>query len=96
MEKKISFRMESTNVEKMEAVTKNTGITQTEFINNACAGIPVICIKNSEGLADCMMDLLTLAEDEKFSEFRKEVCELCQSLKLLTEEILNFRSLQKS
>lgn len=96
MEKKISFRMESTNVEKMKAVTKNTGITQTEFINKACAGIPVICIKNSEGIADYMMDLLTLVEDENYSEFRKEVDELCQCLGMLTEEIQSFASSQKS
>lgn len=96
MEKKISFRMESANVDKMEAITKNTGITQTEFINKACAEIPIICLKNSEGLADCMMELLTLIEKEKFSEFREEVDKLCLCLNLLTEEIQSSRSSQRS
>lgn len=96
MERKISFRMEASNVKKMEAITKNTGITQTEFINKACAEIPIICLENSEGLADKVIDLISLVEDNDLEEFRKEVDVICQSLKSLTEEILNFHSSQKS
>lgn len=96
MEKKISFRMESTNVEKMEAVTKNTGITQTEFINNACAEVPIVCLENSVGIADRITDLKTLVEENNLEAFREEVDKICLCLNLLTEEILNFHSSQKS
>lgn len=96
MEKKISFRMESTNVEKMEAVTKNTGITQTEFINNACAEVPIVCLENSVGIADSIMGLITLVDENNLEAFGEEVDKLCQCLNWLMEEIQSYRSSQKS
>ena len=60
MERKISFLMTDENERKMKEVTADTGITQTDYINAACAGVPILCLKNSEGLADLFANMLSL------------------------------------
>lgn len=91
----VSFKITDDNDKKMKKVTTNTGITQTEFINAACAGIKIVCLENSCGIADRLCKILDIMENgTDVEEIRKEVDELCQSLSLLTAEIQSFRSCQ--
>lgn len=90
-QKRVSFIITEENAAKMLQVTNNTGITQTEFINAACAEVPVLCIHNSMSLAAEFMKLRILLEEGDLSaEARKVGDEICQSLNVLTAEIRSF------
>lgn len=88
--KKTTVDLTPDNLKKMEEAIKTSGktMTQSEFVNNAIAKIPIIILGDGKLLAESFFEIHKLMENETNLEVvREEVNKLCQSLFLLTEEI---------
>lgn len=88
-----TVRLWPENDAKLEKFTKETGMTQTEFLNRAVADSVIIGLSESKEIAAGFMALKTAISKGKLApEDRKEVEKVCQSCVLLMAEIENFLS----
>lgn len=85
--KKTTVNLTEKNVKKVKLAISDSGMTQSDFINQAIAGIPFVMLGNRKNIAQTFFELRVLASTKKNFEFRKEVDELCRCLNLLTAKI---------
>lgn len=85
--KKTTINLTPNNWEKIQTIVCKTKRSQTDIINQAISGLPVIVLGDQKLLAESFFDLRKLIEENKSNEFEKEVIQICQSLNLLIEKI---------
>lgn len=71
----------------MKRAITDSGMTQSDFINQAIAGIPFVMLGNRKSIAQAFFELRIMVAKKNNIEFQKEVEEICQSLNLLMEKI---------
>lgn len=86
--KKTTVNLTEENVKKMKQAISDSGMTQSEFINQSISGIPFVMLGNRKNIAQAFFELRILAAKNNDIEFKKEVDELCQSLNSLMEKIV--------
>lgn len=85
---KISVILSPENHERMLQVLDNTGMTKTEYINQACSNIAIIGIAETANVAEEFAKLRIALENENLTKEAKEAGECaCQSLSSLTEKL---------
>lgn len=85
---RITVTLTDRNYKKMKQTTKMAGITQTEFINQACAGVSIFVMEQSKDIAkEFFLIRVALEKNEINENLRERVEKICQSLNLLTEKI---------
>lgn len=93
---KISIILTPENFKKMEEVTKHTGMTRTEYINNACDKCVVIGIAETANVAEEFAKLRAALENAySHEEVRKVGDAVCQSFALLMEKMTKFHDCHK-
>lgn len=85
--KKTTVNLTEENAKKMKRAISDSGITQSDFINQCIAKIPFVMLGDRKSIAQSFFELRILATRNIDNEFRKGVEELCQSLNLLMEKI---------
>lgn len=85
--KKTTVNLTEKNVKKMKRAITDSGMTQSDFINQAIAGIPFVMLGNRKSIAQAFFELRIMVAKKNNIEFQKEVEEICQSLNLLMEKI---------
>lgn len=85
--KKTTVNLTEDNVTKMKKAIADSGLTQSDFINQAIAGIPFVMLGDRKSIAQSFFELRIAAAQKNSIEFRREVDELCQSLNLLIAKI---------
>ena len=85
--KKTTINLTSNNLQKINNLIKETGRTQTDLINQAISGIPIIVLGNQKDIATCFFDLRKAVNSKNTSEIHKEVEQTCQSLNSLMAKI---------
>ena len=90
---RITVTLTDQNYIKMKQTTEKTGITQTEFVNQACAGVSIFVMEQSKDIAKEFFLIRVALEKNEISEnIREKVEKLCQLLNLLTEKIEKCRN----
>lgn len=93
---KISVILTPENFKKMEEVTKHTGMTRTEYINNACDKCVVIGIAETANVAEEFTKLrAALEKANSDEEVRKVGDAVCQSFALLMEKMTKLNNYHK-
>lgn len=91
-ERQISVILTEENFNKMKDVTKNMCMSRTDFINAACAEIPVIGLAETRGILEEFVKIRMALETGTLSEVdRKAGEEACRCLNSLTEQISSLR-----
>lgn len=85
--KKTTVNLSEENVIKMKIAINDSGITQSDFINQCISEIPFVMLGNRKSIAQSFFELRIMVAEKNNIEFRKGVEELCQSLNLLMEKI---------
>lgn len=85
--KKTTVNLTEENVKKIKKAITDSGMTQSDFINQAIAGIPFIMLGDRKSIAQSFFELRIMLAEKNDIKFRKEVEELCRSLNLLMEKI---------
>lgn len=85
--KKTTVNLTEENAKKMKQAVSDSGMTQSDFINQSIAGIPFVMLGNRKNIAESFFELRIAAAKNNNNEFRKGVEELCQSLNFLMEKI---------
>ena len=85
--KKTTVNLTSENLKKINRLIQETGRTQTDLVNQAISGVPIIAMGNQHDIATCFFDLKKAVNSQKMSEAHKEVERACRSLNLLMEKI---------
>lgn len=85
--KKTTVNLTKENVNKMKKAIADSGMTQSDFINQAIAEIPFVMLGDRKSIAQSFFELRIAAAQKNNIEFRKEVDELCQSLNSLMARI---------
>ncbi len=90
---RITVTLTDQNYKKMKQTTEKAGITQTEFINEACAGVSIFVMEQSQDIAKEFFLIRVALEKNEISEnIREKVEKLCRYLNLLMERIEKCRS----
>ena len=90
---RITVTLTEQNYQKMQQITETAGITKKEYINKACAAVPIIVMEQSQEIAKEFFLIRIALEKNVISEkLRKEVEKACQLLNSLTAKIVNYRS----
>lgn len=85
--KKTTVNLTKENVKKMKIAISDSGITQSDFINQAISEIPFVMLGNRKSIAQAFFELRIMVAEKNNIEFRKGVEELCRSLSLLMAKI---------
>lgn len=85
--KKVSVNLSEENFARLTEAVKKTGMSQTEFINSAIAGVPIIILGDRRMVAECFFDLRRMMRNCDYEGFGKGVDEVCQSLNTVMEKI---------
>ena len=83
MSRKLTVLIDNENMDKAERVSKEVGISISEFVNQVIEEVPVLCMGDRKTLADRFTALMDSVESGKLEEVKKEVAELCVSLDIL-------------
>lgn len=90
---RITVTLTDQNYKKMTQTTEKAGITRTEFINKACAGVSIFVMEQSKDIAKEFFLIRVALEKNEFSEnTRERVEKTCQYLNLLMEKIEKCRN----
>lgn len=72
---------------RIQQVQQKTGLAQSEIINHAIAGIPIIVLGNQKSLAENFFEIRKLVSKNDTENINKEVAEACQLLNSLMAKI---------
>ena len=89
--KKTTVNISYENSLKIQQLQHDTGLTQSELINQAISDIPIIILGNQKDLAHCFFDIKKQLANNHTTDVKKEVNEACQclnSLMLKLEELM--------
>ena len=89
--KKTTVNITSDNHMKIQQIQQETGLTQSEIINQAIAEIPVIVLGNQKTLAENFFEIRKLISRNNAEEINEEVAEACQLLNSLMAKIAELK-----
>ena len=85
--KKTTVNISSDNYIKVQKISQETGLTQTEIINAAIADMPIIVLGNQKNIAESFFEIKKLLAKNDTTNIKKEVNVVCQSLNLLMQKL---------
>lgn len=95
MNKKTTVNLTSENWEKVKKIATDTGLTQSEIINQAVADIPIINLGDQPTLAESFFELRQFIAYDETTKYEEGVNQICQSLNLLMEKIAELTHLNR-
>lgn len=85
--KKTTVNLSEASQEKMISAIKDSGMSQSDFINKAILEIPIIMLGDRKSIAQSFFELRLDAEKNNDMDFKKGVEDVCRSLNLLIQKI---------
>lgn len=85
--RKTTVNLSEENWKKLQRLTKETGLTQSDLLNQAVSGIPVIHLGDQKSLAENFFEIRRALSSNKLERVKSEVEEACRLLNLLMEKI---------
>lgn len=85
--RKTTVNLTADNYHKMQKGMQEMEINQTQFINKAVEGIPIINLGNQRTLAEDFFELRCICCDGEDEKIREEIDRVCRSLNSLMEKI---------
>lgn len=85
--KKTTVNLNEKSQTKMASIIKDSGMTQSDFINKAILEVPILMLGDRKSIAQSFFELRLAAEKNNDMDFKKGVEDVCQSLNLLMQKI---------
>ena len=85
--KKTTVNISYENLLKIQQLQRDTGLTQSEIINQAISDTPIIILGKQKNLAQCFFDSKKQLANTKTIDVKKEVDETCQCLNSLMQKL---------
>lgn len=85
--RKTTVNLSEENWKKIQRLVKETGLTQSDLINQAVSGIPVIYLGNQKSLAESFFEIRRALSSNKLERVKSEVEDACRLLNSLMGKI---------